>query len=93
MAMRINHHPQDEEPDMTQSHHPLAQDFPELRDRIHALKTSSTHFVRLEREYEDLDKAITRLESGVEHGSSAELEQKKQQRVALKDELYTLLKA
>ena len=50
-------------------------------------------FARLEREYEDLDKAIVRLESGIEHGSSAELEQKKQQRVTLKDELYALLKA
>ncbi len=78
---------------MPPSHHPLIQDFPELRDRIHDLKTGNQHFARLEREYEDLDKAITRLESGVEHGSSAELEQKKQQRVTLKDELYALLKA
>ncbi len=78
---------------MTHTHHPLSQDFPELRDRIHTLKTTSTHFAKLEREYEDLDKAITRLESGVEHGSSVELEQKKQQRVTLKDELYALLKA
>jgi uncharacterized protein YdcH (DUF465 family) len=78
---------------MVQDHHPLAKDFPELKDKIHALKTSNTHFARLEREYEDLDKAIVRLETGVEHGSSVELEQKKQQRVSLKDELYTMLKA
>ncbi|MBI3381477.1 YdcH family protein [Aquabacterium sp.] len=78
---------------MIQEHHPLAKDFPEFKDKIHALKTSNTHFAKLEREYEDLDKAIVRLETGVEHGSSTELEQKKQQRVSLKDELYTLLKA
>ncbi len=78
---------------MVQDHHPLAKDFPELKDKIHTLKTSSTHFARLEREYEDLDKAVVRLETGVEHGSSAELEQKKQLRVTLKDELYALLKA
>ncbi|MEY2843351.1 MAG: hypothetical protein RI920_1388 [Pseudomonadota bacterium] len=78
---------------MSQSHHPLIQDFPELREQIHTLKTSNTHFARLEREYEDIDKAIVRLESGVEHGSSAELEAKKLQRVALKDELYAMLKA
>ena len=78
---------------MIQEHHPLAKDFPELKDRIHALKTSNTHFARLEREYEDLDKAIVRLETGVEHASSTELEQKKQQRVTLKDELYNMLKA
>lgn len=78
---------------MNQDHHPLAKDFPEFKDRIHTLKTSSTHFARLEKEYEDVDKAIVRLENGVEHASAAELEQKKQRRVALKDELYALLKA
>jgi len=78
---------------MIQEHHPLAKDFPECRDKIHALKTSNTHFARLEREYEDLDKAIVRLETGVEHGSSAELEHKKLLRVTLKDELYAMLKA
>lgn len=78
---------------MIQEHHPLAKDFPELKDRIHALKTSSAHFARLEREYEELDKEIVRLETGVEHASSADLEGKKQRRVGLKDELYALLKA
>ncbi len=78
---------------MIQDHHPLAKDFPEYKDKIHALKTSNAHFAKLEREYEDLDKAIVRLETGVEHASSIELEQKKQQRVSLKDELYNLLKA
>ncbi|MFN3888519.1 MAG: YdcH family protein [Aquabacterium sp.] len=74
-------------------HHPLIKDFPELKDRIHTLKMSSAHFARLEKEYEELDKAIVRLESGIEHSSASELEQKKLQRVALKDELYALLKA
>lgn len=78
---------------MVQDHHPLAKDFPEFKDKIHTLKTSNTHFARLEREYEDLDKAIVRLETGVEHGSSTELEQKKLLRVTLKDELYAMLKA
>ncbi len=78
---------------MIQEHHPLALDFPELKDRIHALKTGNSHFARLAREYEELDKAIVRLETGVEHASSADLEGKKQRRVSLKDELYALLKA
>jgi uncharacterized protein YdcH (DUF465 family) len=77
---------------MVQDHHPLIKDFPELKDRIHALKTSNAHFAKLEREYEEVDKAVVRLETGVEHGSTAELEKKKLQRVSLKDELYALLK-
>jgi hypothetical protein len=40
-----------------------------------------------------VDKAVIRLETGVEHGSDAELETKKKLRVVLKDELYALLKA
>ena len=43
---------------MIQDHHPLAKDFPELKDKIHALKTTNAHFAKLEREYEDIDKAI-----------------------------------
>ena len=73
--------------------HPLASDFPEFKDKIHALKTSNTHFARLHREYEEVDKAEIRLETGVEHGSDAEIETKKKLRVLLKDELYALLKA
>lgn len=78
---------------MIQDHHPLAKDFPELKGRIHDLKVGNAHFARLEREYEDLDKEIVRMETGVEHASSIDLESKKQRRVALKDELYALLKA
>lgn len=77
----------------TPDHHPLAKDFPEFRDRIHQLKATSTHFVRLEREYEALDNAIFRLESGEEHTSSLDLEHKKQLRVSLKDELYSMLRS
>lgn len=78
---------------MIQDHHPLAKDFPELKDKIHALKTTNAHFARLEREYEDVDKAIVRMETGVEHASSTEIEQKKLRRVSLKDELYAMLTA
>lgn len=77
---------------MVQDHHPLAADFPDFKDKIHALKTSDPHFARLEREYEDTDKAIVRLETGLEHSSDAELEQLKLKRVTLKDQLYAILK-
>ncbi|MFW9616063.1 YdcH family protein [Aquabacterium sp.] len=78
---------------MDLDNHPLARDFPEFKDKIHELKTGNTHFARLHREYEEVDKAVVRLETGVEHGSDAELEQKKKLRVVLKDELYGMLKA
>ena len=77
---------------MTVEHHPLIKDFPELRDRIHALK-GHAHFTKLEKEYEDLDKQIVRAENRVENLSDDQVETLKQQRVRLKDELYKLLTA
>lgn len=71
--------------------HPLGRDFPELKDKIRELKTENGHFARLHREYEEVDKAVIRFETGLEHSSSAELEQKKKLRVLLKDELYAML--
>lgn len=77
---------------MNVEHHPLIKDFPELRERIHALK-GQAHFGKLEKEYEDLDKQIVRVETRVENISNEQLEQLKQQRVRLKDELFKLLTA
>ena len=77
---------------MTVEHHPLIKDFPELRERIHALK-ADTHFAKLEKQYEDLDKQIVRYENGVERTDEAALEGLKQQRVHLKDQIYRLLTA
>lgn len=77
---------------MPTEHHPLIKDFPELRERIHALKGDS-HFSRLERAYEELDKRVVRIEGRIEHTSEDELERLKVERVRLKDELYRLLTA
>ena len=73
--------------------HPLGRDFPELKDKIRELKTNNAHFARLHREYEEVDKAVIRLETGVEHGPDADMETEKKLRVLLKDELYAQLKA
>ena len=76
---------------MIQDHHPLAQDFPQYKDKIHTLKQHNAHFARLYEAYEDVDKAVVRLETRVELASDAELEEKKVQRVRIKDEFYDIL--
>ena len=73
--------------------HPLSVDFPELRDRIHELKTHDAHFAKLMSEYEALDREIIRVEEGIEHRSDEALEHLKMRRVRLKDQLYGLLTA
>jgi uncharacterized protein YdcH (DUF465 family) len=47
----------------------------------------------LNEQYKEVDKAVIRLEMGVEHASDADLDAQKQKRVRLKDELYALLQA
>jgi uncharacterized protein YdcH (DUF465 family) len=72
--------------------HPLGRDFPELKDRIHELKTSNTHFSKLFDEYESVDRDVVRAEQGVENVGDFDLEDMKKKRLLLKDELYAMLK-
>lgn len=73
-------------------HHPLVQDFPELRAELQRLRQGDEHFARQAEEYEDLDKRICRIEDGIELLDEAALGRLKQDRVALKDELARQLK-
>lgn len=77
---------------MTIAKHDLVHEFPELRERIHALKTSDHHFARLFEEYHDLDHEVRRIEEGVENTSDAYLETRKKMRLLLKDQLYGMLR-
>ncbi len=74
-------------------HHPLAAEFPEFKEQIHVLKSDNAHFARLFGDYEMVDKEIVRIEAGNEAASDVVLENMKKQRLALKDELYAMLKA
>ncbi|SEP91981.1 hypothetical protein SAMN04488038_102209 [Solimonas aquatica] len=78
---------------MTLEKHDLVHEFPEYRERIHTLKTQDAHFARLFAEYHELDHEIRRVEQELETPSDAVVEQLKQRRVRLKDELYRLLQA
>ena len=68
-------------------HHPLVQDFPELRGELQRLRQEDQHFARRAEEYEALDKRICRIEDGVETLDDAALTALKQERVTLKDDI------
>jgi len=72
--------------------HPLGRDFPELKDRIHELKTGNAHFRKLMDQYESTDRDIVRAEQGLDHLSDQALETLKLERVKLKDDLYAALR-
>lgn len=74
-------------------HHPLVEEFPEFRDRIHHMKMENAHFKKLFDEYHEVDKELYRMEENIEPASDVAMEDLKKHRLALKDQLYAMLKA
>ena len=72
--------------------HSLAKELPEMREKIHQLKTSNNHFAKLFEKYDAVEHEVRRIESGVEAASDERLEILKKLRLSLKDELFTILK-
>lgn len=66
--------------------------FPEYRELISQLKTSDSHFSRLFDAHNTLDQRIKNMESRVESGTPTEIEVLKKEKLALKDQLYAVLK-
>lgn len=71
--------------------HELHEEFPEHAERIRALKGSNAHFAKLTDDYHELNRQIHRIEADVEPASDEYAEQLKRQRLALKDEIFSLL--
>jgi uncharacterized protein YdcH (DUF465 family) len=76
---------------MNIEHHDLAHEFPELKEQIHVLKTQDAHFHKQFERYDTVTKDIERLEKEEMPVSDPTLEEKKKERLALKDELYKML--
>jgi uncharacterized protein YdcH (DUF465 family) len=72
--------------------HELADEFPEYKAVIHKLKQTDKHFTKLAEEYHEVTSEIQRIEEEIETPSDTYTEQKKKQRLALKDQLLTLIK-
>lgn len=72
-------------------HHPLITEFPEYREKIHTLKTTSLHFAHLAEQYEEVDKHICRAEDSPEGYTDSHMHELKAKRLHLKDELYKAL--
>jgi len=70
----------------------LLQEFPEYSDQIHQLKMNDAHFARLFNEYDALSKQVHRIEQDIDKVSSLLEEKFKKERLALKDQLFSMLK-
>jgi len=78
---------------MSVEHHDLIHEFPELKERIHELKTHDHHFSKLFDEYHELTTSVENMENEVTPVSTLTEEEAKMRRVQLKDELYAMLTA
>jgi len=77
---------------MTLEKHDLHHEFPEFNDEIHHLKMNDNHFARLFNDYHTVNSEVQRIEQGVENTSDEYIEERKKQRLKLKDELFVMLK-
>ncbi|NJD24865.1 MAG: DUF465 domain-containing protein [Betaproteobacteria bacterium] len=66
--------------------------FPEYRDLITQLKTTDRHFLNAFDKHNELDQKIRNMESGIEPATHLAIETLKKEKLALKDELYQILR-
>lgn len=78
---------------MSNTPHELMDEFPELVEKMHQLKLDNAHFAKLFEEYHEVNRAIHRAETDIEPTDDAHMEDMRKQRLALKDEIYGMLKA
>ncbi|MCA1769873.1 MAG: DUF465 domain-containing protein [Halomonas sp.] len=71
--------------------HQLAEEFPEHAERIHDLKQSDAHFVKLAEDYQELNREIHRMETEIEPVATHIEEDARKKRVALKDKIAAYL--
>jgi len=67
--------------------------FPEYRELITQLKMTDRHFLGVFDKHNDLDQKIKNMVSGIEPATHDVIEGLKKEKLALKDELYGLLRA
>ncbi|EPX76251.1 YdcH family protein [Salipiger mucosus] len=71
--------------------HELAEEFPDLAQRISELKQSDRRFAHLAEKYHAVNREVHRAESSVQPVDELEEVRLRKERAALKDELYALL--
>ncbi len=72
-------------------HHDLESDLPEFKSLIERLRASDSQFAKLYEEYLSLDEEVYRIEEQIETPSDDYTEERKKRRMALKDQLFSIL--
>lgn len=72
--------------------HDIETEFPELKGRIEALRSTNPPFARFYEGYEQVNRTIRKVEMGGAAMTEGELEELKKQRLKLKDDMVRLLR-
>ena len=73
--------------------HDILHEFPELKEKVHEMKISNTHFRKIFDEYHEIDPAVRTIETGAEVASDEHLNELRHKRVHLKDSIFGMLKS
>lgn len=76
---------------MSHTPHELTEEFPNSGDRIHALKATDQHFLRLTEEYHQINRQVHRAETNVEPMEELAEVQLRKKRALLKDQIAAIL--
>lgn len=76
---------------MSHTSHELADDFPDHVEKIHDLRANNPHFAKLAEAYHEINRAIHRAETNVEPTDDFHEGEMRKKRMALKDEIWSLL--
>lgn len=71
--------------------HDLAHEFPHLIGKMRSLKLSSSRFLHLFNEYDELNNGITKIEQDGSAIADEALEDMKKKRLKVKDDIYQML--
>ncbi len=66
--------------------------FPEYRELTNELKLTDSYFLEIFKQHDHIDQRVRNMEHGVEPATHTEIENLKKEKLALKDELYAMLK-
>ncbi len=78
---------------MANTPHELAEEFPEFVEKMHDLKVSDKHFVKLADDYHELNRKVHAAETNVAPREELSEVDLRKRRSTLKDEIYAYLKA
>ena len=77
---------------MAHTPHELAEEFPDMVEKMSALKQSDAHFAKLADEYHELNRQVHRAETNVEPVDQFTEETMRKKRALLKDQIWGMLK-